>query len=790
MSNYNLPNYYHTFVSTPGVSNTSLNWPDVCQGNGYAAIAFDGALLIAVPRATTLIKEGDSWATSTWLQLQCNPLTLEQGKPTPLIEVVPPGSDYALTEPTNSVFIQPNLLLRPRIDLIAGAQPLVIWVESQPNNSVRVQYYFPIIQAGVLQPVDLKTVQSLAPMDFGPAADLVEFSVACINAQIFTFWSNASDPNFYLCILNYTDPQTLSCINNTIPLWQTPVGYTLLCFDAAVVYQSNATDFTGVTSANITIATLYQTGNGPLIVVRIMDSTTQSITELCSFAPPCACPPGSTIRVTWGSLPGSDPQATNGICVLVTPNAPDGLYFPYSDVPNFPCVSPVAGNPWITVVDISPTKNYGTNGGWTSLMPPLNNYSNEGLYSDDLAIGVNCASTVLCPIIDNATDGSANALYNVCFLGTACLTAQNWDDKWSFFAEIFTAPMPAFTMSYVAGSANATNQLTGAGTADVQAAISSWQLLGIVAGLPPYPEDIVQPTASVTIQYLSNNSESNTATSGSSLKAGGTLSICQTGVTVASSMAIKNSVTIALDNEITFDLDAVVEANTGWMLFYQPQYCIDQFQINTISGTPCGVVFEMLVQSTSNVGGYAAYPFNITQPNVPLKSDPISEILAQFPSTFTGWPSTTDPSAWYNYYDINKWALTETSPPMTLSAITSGQSVGESSLTCTTGQATQLNSSQSIKADIDCTIMKDVLGFQIGGSITTSLSNTVNASNTFSISVQYGRIGDNPLTLQPLFYQASTPNAPWVPTVVGIQQPWILMWEVTNDYSGKSRIKR
>ena len=78
--------------------------------------------------------------------------------------------------------------------------------------------------------------------------------------------------------------------------------------------------------------------------------------------------------------------------------------------------------------------------------------------------------------------------------------------------------------------------------------------------------------------------------------------------------------------------------------------------------------------------------------------------------------------------------------------------------------------------------MTYVIAFNSGRYSPTSNTSQMNIGTTFNISISYNP-GALPTgyTVTPLLRQAAAPNAPWVPTIVGSQQPWLLTWSVSED---------
>ncbi|HRJ60988.1 MAG TPA: hypothetical protein PKZ97_06205 [Azospirillaceae bacterium] len=583
--------------------------------------------------------------------------------------------------------------------------------------------------------------------------------------------------------LTTSGQQVQMTAGETLTPIQLPAGCSLLSLDAAVVHTGSTLDDNGVTSTAIAVALLYDLPEGPgfgqVLEVQLYDPAAGTVTPLYSEAAPVSCGRGASVRVAWGSLPlttatpGTTVQAANGLTVAVTPvNAT-----PINDA------AARAGTVTAAVIDLTPTPARGSISPWTNLTPPLGNYLNEpNVHNDDQAIWVLSQTAALLPMPTYAADGSMAGVYQVGLVGVACVNSETWLDSVGWFIEPFTAPMPAFNLTLQPGAAQAVNDVAAWPTDDIQCAITTWQLLGVVAGLPPYPADAPSgASASVSVSYGSSASSSTNQTSSKSLKVGGSLSICSTSVTYAATQSSGLTQQSSISNTFNFNLgQAVHGASVGWLLFYQPNYILNQSTVATWGGggVSAGVVFQELMQgSGANPGGFAAIEFNIADPSTPINpKDPIQATLAGFAPT-VAWPSTTSPAAW-NDYTTPSWKL-QSVPATSFPSMQVSDNVDSISLQSQGSSTVSSDSTLTIEGSVKCQFMNKILGFDVGGSLKTSVSSSLAVASTFTISVTYGGFGaDKTYLLQPQFYMASGPGAPWVPSILSSQQPWLLTWQV------------
>lgn len=789
-SNYLVyPTYYHTFPSSGvfapfGVQISPLPF---CQNDLYnvsrtaAALAGDNLMLV-VPRQA-LDDSGKQYAA---LHFQCNSVGVSASPAAPAIDIVKSGVvALDILPPVGSA--NGNSVFFPRIETLQGVQG-VIFGATRINPGTTSVWCFTSLFNGpsaFSKPADSQTAPLTLPN--GPTATLIDFTSASINDTVYIFWSNGGDANVYVnpTTCSYSEASATSSgqqvtmtPGQTTALLQPPQGATLRSIDAAVVYLNVMTDGASVTATKIAVALMYQESGGlsDTVDVRLYDPTDGSVSPLFTAASPVAAYQSPSVRVAWGSLPfvtgtaGQTTQTANGLVVAVTPCA----------VTNENAYYAMAGAPNVAVVDLTPTSSYGSLSAWTDLTPPLSNYVNEpDVDGKNADVWVLAQSATLLSMPTYADDGSNSGVYQVGLAGLACVFSDN--AKW--FMELFTAPLPAFSLTLQPGSAQSTNDVADWSADDIECAITTWQLLGVVAGLPPYPADAPSgATASVSVSYGSSSSASTSQTSSKTLKVGGSLGVCSTSVTYAATQTTALTQQNSINNTFSFSMaNAAHGVSVGWLLFYQPDYILNQSLVTTWGGAnaPAGVVFQQLTQASgNNVGGFAAIEFNIADPSKPINpKDPVQAVLASFAPT-TAWPSTDNPSAWSNYYTMETWKLQLLN---NISFPSIGVSDDTSTVTLQSQNAQTLDSSSTltIEGSVKCQFMNKILGFEVGGSLKTSVDSSLTVGSAFAVSVSYGGFGKNYAgTLQPLLYQASGPGAPWIPGILSSQQPWLLTWQV------------
>lgn len=792
------PTYYHTFANSAVNVQTASPVPlspfcneDLVQYSRLAAGLVGEYLMMVIPRQPI---DGNGYLYST-LEFQCNAIGLANQPPT--VNIVQPGvSAVNLVPPVYAM--QPGVCFYPRIEVLQGVTATIFWAASYDGAQAPTLSYFTSLFTGPTAFTKTSDNQTATlEIQNGPTAALTDFTSASINETIYMFWANTNDVNIYVnpvsCsfapALTTSGQQVQMTGGETVAPIQLPAGCSLLSLDAAVVHTGSTLDNNGVTSTAIAVALLYDLPEGPgfgqVLEVQLYDPAAGTVTPLYSEAAPVSCGPGASVRVAWGSLPlttatpGTTVQAANGLTVAVTPvNAT-----PINDA------AARAGTVTAAVIDLTPTPARGSISPWTNLTPPLGNYLNEpNVHNDNQAIWVLSQTAALLPMPTYAADGSNAGVYQVGLVGVACVNSKSWYGDVGWFIEPFTAPMPAFNLTLTPGAAQAVNDFSAGGQwgpDDIQCAITTWQLLGVVAGLPPYPADAPSgATASVSVSYGSSASSSTSQTSSKSLKVGGSLSICSTSVTYAATQSSGLTQQSSISNTFNFNLgQAVPGASVGWLLFYQPNYILNQSTVATWGGggVSAGVVFQELMQGSGvNPGGFAAIEFNIADPSTPIDpKDPAQATLAQFAPSVV-WPSTADPAAWSNYYTTESWKL-QPVPSTSFPTIQVSDDVDTVSLQSQSSSTVSSDTTLTIEGSVKCQFMNKILGFDVGGSLKTSVSGSLAVASTFTVSVTYGGFGPNhTYLLEPQFYMASGPGAPWVPSILSSQQPWLLTWQVSG----------
>lgn len=784
------PTYYHTFPNSGILA--LIGFPasplPFCQNDVYntsrtaAALAGD-TLMLVIPRQS-LDDSGKQYAA---LHYQYNTAGLSAAPAAPTIDIVHSGVvALDIVPPINSS--QGYATFYPRIEIMQGVQGVIFGATKIYSEAISVWCFTTLFDgpSAFSKPADCQTAALTLPN--GPTTGLIDFTSASINDTIYLFWSNSGDANVYVnpaaCSYGASSSSSSSGMQvtmtpgQTTALLQPPEGATLRSMDAAVVNLNTATDGSGATTVKIAVALLYQEAGGQTdtVDVRLYDPTDGSVSPLFAAASPVAGYQSPSVRVAWGSLPfatgtaGQTTQTANGLTVAVTSCAPSNENAYYAMV----------GAPNVAVVDLTPTSSFGSLSAWTDLTPPLSNYYGEpNVDSKNADIWALAQSTVLLSMPTYADDNSDKGVYQVGLVGLACVFSDN--SKW--FIESFTAPLPAFSLTLQPGAAQAVNDVAAWPADDIECAITTWQLLGVLAGLPPYPADAPSgATASVSVSYGSSSSAATSQTSSKTLKVGGSLGAFSTSVAYAATQTTGFSQQNSINNTFSFSLtNAVPGASVGWLLFYQPNYILNQSLVTTWGGTnaSAGVVFQQLTQAPgNNAGGFAAVEFNIADPSAPINpQDPVQATLAGFAPSVV-WPSTTDPAAWTNYYTTESWKL-QSLPATSFPSMQVSDNVDTISLQSQSSNTVSADSTLTIEGSAKCQFMNKILGFDVGGSLKTSVSSSLAVASTFTISVTYGGFGPNyTYLLEPQFYMASGPGAPWIPSIVSSQQPWLLTWQI------------
>lgn len=340
--------------------------------------------------------------------------------------------------------------------------------------------------------------------------------------------------------------------------------------------------------------------------------------------------------------------------------------------------------------------------------------------------------------------------------------------------------------------------LSNLSDAEIKARVQSWNLLGIITGLPPLPQGttVTYRAPILQLQYDSSvtGSKQTSKTSVVSAEVSATLpNLTASGTyTYSTKQGTTSSSTVSLDlnqsyHSSTTDLTYDAFANTGFLIVSQPVYLTGHYDVFAYDGTTSlGVSTVAISVDGTSIG---VVPFNLDNPSQPVGDQPAC-IYESFPVDSNNQPLVTYPLT----TDIEGWkapaSLTNVAPLFT--------NIGQQYLDCTDSNSTQLGltSSQlnSYTGDTSNTI-------EVGAGITflgigTSVENelkfksqtTVAFATSQTSQITYPQLqpsrGYSAIRLHVIFDKlgtSTTTPANWMPTIFNGSTPWIMTWKVDSS---------
>lgn len=217
-----------------------------------------------------------------------------------------------------------------------------------------------------------------------------------------------------------------------------------------------------------------------------------------------------------------------------------------------------------------------------------------------------------------------------------------------------------------AGQEWISSEVSNLSPADQVAAVESWNLLGIITGLPPLPAGttVTYRAPILELKYSTSESASKQVSDTSVVTAGASADVsdltASADYTYSSEQGTTSSSTISLALNAEFHSAASTNtydkyADTGFLIVSQPNLVTGNYHVYAYDGTtPLGIsTVTISVGSTS----FAAIPFRLTNPRYEVPGEPAC-IYDSFPTVTNDasevvYPMTTDIVAWENPATLN-----------------------------------------------------------------------------------------------------------------------------------------
>ena len=360
---------------------------------------------------------------------------------------------------------------------------------------------------------------------------------------------------------------------------------------------------------------------------------------------------------------------------------------------------------------------------------------------------------------------------------------------------------------------DATYGWNGAPTATATAAGTElqnlWTLVGVVLGPPPFPMNGAANACSSSIDALAwvdygkdtSTTVTTTSTSSStisvavdqSIKGGiyhGSLDLSYAHAWTSSHGTSK---TVSVSQDFQFGPCSEQSGNQGthgWAIFNAPTlvtqwYKLYAYDFNQSTGQGTYLNQDIYATALGATVQQTAY-FNLANPS-----------QGEYPGLFAGltvYPNSTDLNGWHlnipNWHDTgSNWGIVfgdTTSPQMPVLTLGERDEVSYTESTTTTDSKGNSNSF-GVQAGAGFRIAGYALDVTMGydGEWTTNTENestiTQNVSCALNVPIPSNTPGYvNSMTVQPYWLQATSTNAPWIPTGYNGDLPWCITWDVTQ----------
>jgi hypothetical protein len=745
----------------------------------------DGYLLFAIPRTAGPLDSATPVLTppaTYYLDLQYNEVETTAAPGLGLVvSAVSPGVTYGIRP--NTLAITARMLARMET-FAPGGLPWVIWAETPltPTLPGQTDFYYTIPTVPPPASFPNLPINPIPAFENAPVGGIVDFTTASLDGKVFLLWVNPADPgNIWYSTFDgsVTTPAAI--------LLSVGEPFEIFSIDATAVALLDADNNPFSSIAVVALTTDTSTDIAPVLYGALVNPLTGDAPRVLSMPPSVdGTTPNSSIRCAWGSLPtadGTSPVA-NGLIVFYGNAGKEHYYIGETEND----LGFDGGVTQLSVIDLS-TQN-AQSPTWTQITPT---------FTDPAFTMASMVALFPITLFDSST---GNALMSLGIAGALMTTRATGSRPliqefgvYDFYVQ--TVPSLKLIQQPMTSGTTVPAEISDPGT--LTAIVSSWVLVGIITGLPPHADG----QSGVSVGYGMNKtiSKSTTLTSGYTATFNGTVVAASLGVAIDTAKAATTDNTTEIDAMVNFSSDsgrADLEAH-GWFLVLQPTYSRLSFVVQNVAGAASGPVITVLTisQGTSgslsspNSSGPTLTPieFNLAAPEQPADpDDAVLPIICQFPAgsdgTVVSWPASNDIAGWmalpYNDDAYQQWLQAWNAMPLPQqpNIISVGDNGYNQCLTFENTTENQFKHTLTIKTGP--TINLEVLQFNGSDGLTLDTCIDTSFETSQQLTVSYGPLAGNKaqLQIQPLLLQPASPGAPWLPTLMSQQKPWMLTWRV------------
>lgn len=744
---------------SPPPSGSSFQRPSACNWEGY--------VFTCQPRVNS---ENSPQDWTYYLDLQYNTIN----------STAPTGGTYGLDTNVTWGLVSRESASRTQFLTamqVIDAAPYAFWFETEIDvNSYPVGEntfkYFVVPMSQIGNPWDQTQIKT--PLITGlPTASLIDFSTAVIGNKTLFFLAVEQNGDGAFEIQYFT---MVNGVFSACALF-TSIGSMaeLHSIDTSVVLVPKGD---GTANQLIALAVCGLDSNGNSVSYNALYNPDNFSASPVVLTPPVFPPtpnvPGITLyrvslRTGWGSIPVSGGEMVISGLVLVYSLGFNGGDVTFSEGGG--------GDAYITVIDLSSLQ---APIGWTSIKPgPAQSYNIPNGAPMFYPSQISLFPVLIENTVTKNISYTLTVLTNIGFQYTQDLPPP---------CASFVVQLPSYSLIPTGSVSSSTAENADLSGDDLTAAVSSWLLLGVISGLPPFPD--TSADVQVVVEYTKEQSKSSTITSDATTNVSGNTSVgpVSIGGSLGHSLEKINKQTLATTISLKYTFENTQKQGTdGWLLVAQPVYTRNTYAIQTYDGTNADFSLNLLWCSDDALS-FGVYSFQLGNPNAISDSQDVwTNAIRHFPVDSNGqpiafWPASTDLDAWINYK--NPSIADSVDPIISLSGFKVEQSVGASevlNLTSASNLVTTVTNNIDVSTEI-----KFLQVFKVGykGSLETRNEVETDVSNSLSISINYSPWGNEvpcqSLMVQPLLYQCKNESAPWVPIPLAGQRPWLLTWQLTS----------
>lgn len=689
------------------------------------------------------------------------------------------------------------------------------------STSPTIFSYFPVVIGNGAPTAG--TVSAFTFTD-APTEPLQDFATTAVENSILLFWAEAGGSS-----INYTvfDPATGTA--GTAQELATVTSDQSICSIDVTTVQTASSQ--GATSSQIVVVALLtdstiSENNGILLQSYTLDVTNTigglafaagtsipmpSLSPPTSLAPSTTPPPtpADTIRIGWGNLPVTD-QGTgyqNGLVLSWNISEGDGYFDNCFDTYAYYTWGHGAPTPYandayglgpncVNVVSLDPA-TFGNSIGWQD----IRNSGYAQPNTDEGTLAVDVSQTVMFPITAVAPNSNDMSYYlgfgQLIFIyeyipQTGGAIELLWASQFvvqEFLGFNLTPPASsAFTATSTAYNSSQGTWSSG----DCAAAVSSWYLIGMIGGLPPYyPSTSTPPSLTYALSEGTGMSVSTSASASLTVsgKAGPVHASLKASITASNTY--QGSAQFTIDETWTGGSgDGALPADQGILIYWAPDYNAASMTIDDQWGNATGMSINIVYPTG---GGLQMYYVDITNLNAAVDAtNPILPNICDFPAQ-TG--ESTSILSWQPSTSVGDW----TTLPACLASLTPyygpiGTPVGTQNaasldIVLSTETTSSLGGEITITIGADLDALDGAFGVGMEGELDLSVTVTTTVTSSTSFTMSYPALPSgqtySSFSLQAsLFTPDGTQQAPWMPALNANQSSWLLAWQVTDTVDG------